>query len=342
MESNGDFALTLEADGDIPLAGTDGLTLDIANNTLSLTGNAYAPRIDALALDGRIGVDGVGAFGLKQAEITFPQDGGLPSLRLMGVSFRAGDTFGVDIGFPTGAGFVYENGESFLEYGVIDIDFTPESPIQVIGDLNFSDGGGNRRLALDGITFEELIAALELDPGEGIGVKIYDYVTAIWYGGTLTEAGIANAEFSLASDELPLPDSRVTIPMLSFKRGEPVRFAFFGDFELDDNTPAPAKVRVPPNRPVWLEVGPNSLRLSGRVEVFLDGGTSFAGELLLDDPNYAIKVEAGSLTLPLADGLADLLPANAASCLPVSNDGASLDLAAACLLPSVAANTRSM
>ena len=90
---------------------------------------------------------------------------------------------------------------------------------------------------------------------------------------------------------------------------------------------------MPPTRPVWLEVSPSSLRLSGRAEVFLEGGTSFAGELLLDDPFYQIKLEAGGLTLPLVDGLAVLLPANAAGCLPANNDAASLDLAAACLKP---------
>ncbi|MEZ5303159.1 MAG: choice-of-anchor D domain-containing protein [Verrucomicrobiales bacterium] len=250
------------------------------------------------------------------------------------------------IDFPDGAAMVEEGGERFLEARRFVIGFGADSPVQIVvpdgsgpaaGSALSARGievalpeGETARLPVGELPFATLGALLGLAPGEGIRLRVHDAAELEWTGGVFTAGGIRGGSFRLIETALDLPAGLggyldAVTDLLS---GAPVRLPLFGEIPFGPK----ARLLVTKAAPLVLEIQPGgSIGLRGPATLEMEGGVRLAAEVFLDDPTYCLTLRAGGLEIPLLASLADLLPADPASCIPGGFDAVALDEATDCL-----------
>ena len=221
--------------------------------------------------------------------------------------------------FPAGARLVETGNESFFEFIQVTAGFGPASPFQLVSPLQ-RVSGIPKRLRLGALDFADLMAVFDLEPANGLAVRVLDRLPLVWKGGSIVTDGIRGGKFGLETTGMPVPGTAGDFPdfTIDLTRRDGVLIPLTGEFELPDGSGTPGKLSVPKNRPIWLGVrADGQLFLSGRVAVeFPGGGPKFSADFQLDDPFYDLSVTAKGLELPLLGRLADLLPGPGLACIP--------------------------
>jgi photosystem II stability/assembly factor-like uncharacterized protein len=239
--------------------------------------------------------------------------------------------------FPEGGRVIQVDGRDTIEAGHLTLTFGPESPLQLPdGPLELDlPLGENVQVPLGELTIAQLLTSLGRPADSGVEVLLFGKFPLKLLSGTITESGILSPEWDFSALGLPLPD-RVApwaggaADLLS---GKEAVFPIAGVIPLPglDGAAGPQLV-IGRDRPLLLTLRPDcSIGLDGRADLEFPGGARFGVEVSLDDPNYCFTLRAESLTLPLASSLADLLPGNAAGCVPAVAQPAAMDTADQCL-----------
>ncbi len=185
-------------------------------------------------------------------------------------------------------------------------------------------------LPVQGVTVADLEAAFGLEPGTGLGVKLFDFFDLRLMAGTFTTRGIEGAVFKVEIADVPLPELSGAYADFTVDFSDPneVRLPFHGQFTLPEAVGPGATIRVPRSRPLVLILrADGSIGLKGRVELLAPGGARYAAEVSLDDPNYAFALSAAGVEVPFLDSFAELLPDDAAGLVPATTDAAQLAFA---------------
>ncbi|MDA1272748.1 MAG: thrombospondin type 3 repeat-containing protein [Verrucomicrobia bacterium] len=211
--------------------------------------------------------------------------------------------------------------------------FGEASPLQLERSLIYN-GPATKALSVGSLSLSELAAVFNFEESVGLAVNLFGRFPLRWLGGVIEDGGIRGAQFDFRSTGLPLPGVSAAYSgfAIDFSRAQGVRIPFHGEFSLTDGTASPLLLRVPRQRPLWLELRPNgSVSLGGRAEASFPNGGKFLVDLLLDDPTYHLQIFGRNLHVSALSGLADLLPANPAVCLQNQTTDAQLTVATRCL-----------
>ncbi len=257
-----------------------------------------------------------------------PQTGLLPSLDTNSGAFGAFDLRvagnelaegnGLIIRFPNGAQAVEFTNRTFLRARDIDIFFGPDSFLQFAGgdngvhhihsptDLDVPVGPADVRL---------LETLLGRPANSGVEIVCFRAFRLQLLEGTFDSDRIRNAQLSwLGRNGTPLP---LALPGRSGDfanfhldlNGRRLRIPFHGDFPLPDGTSTPPMLRIPAQRPLWLELrSDNTVAIGGSGTLEFPNGPRFATEFSFDDPDYALRFSASRVEVPPLLGAVDLLP----------------------------------
>ncbi|HWN94277.1 MAG TPA: hypothetical protein VNT99_04540, partial [Methylomirabilota bacterium] len=270
--------------------------------------------------------DGTRFVGLAQTGV--PQPGLLPfqdpntglfgpfDLKVAGNELPEGA--GLIIRFPNGARPVEANGQIILRARDIDVLFGPDSFLQFAGgdngvhhihsatDLDVPAGPVDMRL---------LERLLSKPVSNGVEVVCFGAFHLQLLEGVFDSDRIRNVQLSfLGRNGVPLA---LALPgrsggFANFHldlNGRRLRIPFHGDFPLPDGTGTPPVVRIPAQRPLWLELrSDNTIALGGSGVLDIPNGPRFATEFSFDDPDYALRISASRVEVPPLLGALDLLP----------------------------------
>ena len=241
----------------------------------------------------------LGPFELRFGGNEVPADAGL----CLGLSQGAQPVTGPD-------------GTTQLQFDRGELFFGEESPIQ------FDEDGSNRLViaSAGGVllpagppTVADLERLLGREPGSGVRVTVYRQFRFRLLRGTFEGPRIRQARLAwLDSGTLRAPTPAETADLPDFDlelTASRMRLAFTGEFTLPDDTGSPARLVVPPNRPLWLELGPGGrLHLGGTAALRFAEGPSLTVDVLAAPPDYRLTIRADDIRVPETLALADLLP----------------------------------
>ncbi len=259
---------------------------------------------------------------------------------LAAFEFRPGGRSGLGMGegfflrFPNGARIITNGSARQIEFTNVVGGFSSNFPVQLTTALTWS-GTTPRSVPSAGLDYDLLCQTFDRNPTNGIDLVLFGQTPITWLAGVLEDDGIRGGRFGFkALASLPLPGSSGAYPdfTIDLTRKEGVRIPFAGSFALPDGTSFPARLTIPPQRPLWLTIKPSGqLALEGRADLQFTNGPSFSVDFGFDDPFYHLKMVASGIHVPALGSLSALLPNNPSNCIPAAATSNQLNQAAACL-----------